>query len=161
MSRVWAFALVTVAATSVASATPPKKTARHAPPKKAAKSSASAKASGRYDAPDDVPNTPAYHYAQLASDDCLAELDARQISYQRETAKGIENRAGRVTLHRGAARPYLLPLWCHRHRPDRRLVVGGRRGSGHVDVRTVRQAQHQGDRRQAGRRVVALARWLP
>ncbi len=44
----------------------------------------------RIEAPGDAPTTAAYRYAQLASDDCLAELATRKIDFKREIAKGIE-----------------------------------------------------------------------
>lgn len=41
--------------------------------------------------PDEPPATPAFRYAQLDADACLAELDARDIPYKRETAAGVAN----------------------------------------------------------------------
>jgi hypothetical protein len=41
-------------------------------------------------APVDAPTTPAYRYAQMSSDDCLAELATRKIDVKREIAKGIQ-----------------------------------------------------------------------
>ena len=43
----------------------------------------------RFQNPDDAADTPAVHYAAMAPDDCLAELDKRKIDYQKETAKGV------------------------------------------------------------------------
>src|SRR5512141_1714576 len=58
-------------------------------PKRAARIAKPAKPSSRIDAPSDASASPAYRYAQMASDACLAELDARKIAYDKETAKGV------------------------------------------------------------------------
>ena len=46
-------------------------------------------ASSRFSNPDDAADTPAVRYAAMSADDCLAELDKRQITYTKETAKGV------------------------------------------------------------------------
>ncbi|HTJ45037.1 MAG TPA: extensin family protein [Kofleriaceae bacterium] len=43
----------------------------------------------RFTTPPDATDSPAYHYGSLSSEKCLAELDARKISYKRETARGV------------------------------------------------------------------------
>lgn len=84
----WRTLALVALATSAASAAPPKKKAARIT-KQVSKTKSSRSTSPRISAPDDAPATPAYHYAQLSSADCLAELDARKIAYQQESAKGI------------------------------------------------------------------------
>lgn len=43
----------------------------------------------RFTAPPDATASAAYHYGTLDKPDCLAQLDARKISYVRETAAGV------------------------------------------------------------------------
>lgn len=43
----------------------------------------------RFESPDDSTSTPAYRYARMTQDECEAELTARKIAFQRETAKGV------------------------------------------------------------------------
>src|SRR4051812_41390827 len=48
---------------------------------------------GRFATPDEVANSPAFHYGTLSSSQCAAELDARKIPYVRERsekARGID-----------------------------------------------------------------------
>jgi hypothetical protein len=69
------FALLLVA--SVATAAP-----RH-------KKSAIKHAVSRFQNPDDAPDTPAVRYAALTPEACFAELGKREISFERETARGV------------------------------------------------------------------------
>jgi hypothetical protein len=39
--------------------------------------------------PDPPPDPPRWRYAAMTADECIAELTARQIPFQRETAKGV------------------------------------------------------------------------
>ena len=43
----------------------------------------------RFENPADPDATPAVKYGALTADECFAELDRRQIAYQRETARGV------------------------------------------------------------------------
>jgi hypothetical protein len=44
----------------------------------------------RYEAPPDATSLPAYRYGTMSSAECLAELDARQIPYMKESARGVK-----------------------------------------------------------------------
>jgi hypothetical protein len=46
-------------------------------------------AKARFTSPADAKDSPAYHYGTMTADDCYAALDARQISYTKETARGV------------------------------------------------------------------------
>jgi hypothetical protein len=50
---------------------------------------ASAKKSSRFSAPADAKDTPAVKHGALDADACLAELDTRGVSYNKETARGV------------------------------------------------------------------------
>src|SRR5579862_2201035 len=47
-------------------------------------------AKSRYELRADGKSTPAYRYGMMTSDECLAELDARQIPYMKEAARGVK-----------------------------------------------------------------------
>lgn len=63
----------------------------HAAPKAAAKKKKASRphANSRFQAPEGADDMPAVRYGKLDQPACEAELDARQISYDHETARGI------------------------------------------------------------------------
>ena len=79
--------LATLVASGLSVSVMAKPAPRHAA--KVTKAKQRAVVNPRIEAPGDAPETPAYRYAQLSGDACLAELATRQIGFTSETAKGI------------------------------------------------------------------------
>lgn len=73
-----ALAVVSAASAAAAPAKPGKRAAKSKP-----------HASSRFEAPADAEDTPAVRYGALDEAACEAELEARKIPYQRETAAGV------------------------------------------------------------------------
>jgi hypothetical protein len=86
-----AYALLFASAAAAAPAAPPapaaKTKGKHVAKKRAA--TGRPHANSRFENPPDADDTPAVRYGTLDQASCEAELDARQIAYDRETARGI------------------------------------------------------------------------